>query len=63
LLQICDLTSLDDGEHFYGGYMNNLKSFGDIHKNALFQKFCGIFKEGWYKKMKRKPEGDKKKRH
>lgn len=42
--------------------MNNLKSFGDIHKNALFQKFCGIFKEGWYKKMKRKPEGDKKKK-
>lgn len=37
LLQICDLTSLDDGEHFYEGYMNNLKSFGAIHKNALFK--------------------------
>lgn len=37
LLQICDLTSLDDGGHFYGGYMNNLRSFGDIHKNALFK--------------------------
>lgn len=37
LLQICDLTSFDDGEHFYEGYMNNLKSFGAIHKNALFK--------------------------
>lgn len=53
--------SLDDREHFYRGCMNNLRSFGDIHKNALFKKFCGIFKEGWYKKMKRKPEGEEKK--
>lgn len=50
-LQICDLTSLDSGEHFYGGYMNNLRSFGDINKNALFKLFCGIFKEGWLKKL------------
>lgn len=30
-------SRLDDGEHFYGGYMDNLRSFGDIHKNALFK--------------------------
>lgn len=39
-----------------GGCMIKLRSFGDIHQNALFKTFCGIFKEGWYKKMKRKPE-------
>lgn len=68
LLQICDLTSLGDGEHFYGGCMNILRSFGDIHKNALFKKFCGIFKEGWYKKyeeIKKKKKNPKevKKKH
>jgi len=28
-----------------------------------FSKFCGIFKEGWYKKMKRTTEGDKEINH
>lgn len=48
LLQICDITSLDKGEHFYGqGSMNN--SVLEIFTKMHFSKFCGIYKEGWYK--------------
>lgn len=42
LLLICDLISLDDGEHFYG--------VGELFTKMHFSKFCGIFKEGWFKK-------------
>lgn len=45
LLRICALTSLDYGEHFYRGYMNNLRSFGDIHKNALFKSFVAFLRK------------------
>lgn len=54
LLQICYLMRLDGGEHFYrggGGYVSN-SSF-QIFAKMHFSEFCGIFKEGWYKKMKK----------
>lgn len=44
-MQICDLTSLDDGGHFYRGYMNNLRSFGVIHRNALFKRFVAFLRK------------------
>lgn len=40
------------GNIFTWGYTNNARSF-EIFTKMHFSKFCGIFKEGWYKNMKR----------
>lgn len=50
LLLICDLTSLDNGDIFMGrGVYEQLDKF-EIFTKMHFSTFCGIFKEGWYRK-------------
>ena len=44
LLHICDLTSLEDGEHFYGGKKNNLKSLRYSRK-CTFQTFVAFLRK------------------
>lgn len=56
-LQICDLTSLDDGEHFYGGYMRSLR----YSQKCTFQSFVAFLRKDGTK-MKRKP-GDENVNH
>lgn len=36
LLLNCDLTSLEDGEHFYAGCVDNKRSFGDNSQKMHF---------------------------
>ena len=49
LLLICDLISLDDGEPFYGGYMDNLRSFRYSQK-CTFQSFGAFLRKDGTKK-------------
>lgn len=46
LLLICDLTSLDDGEHFYGGrgVVNNLRRLRYSQK-CTFQSFVAFLRK------------------
>lgn len=59
LLQICDLTSLDDRGHFLWGVYEQLEKFWRYSQKCTFKSFVAFLRKDGTK-MKRKPEGGKK---